>query len=65
MAARVDHAVTSGTFSLDGETEWGGGLGWRWANDEGRQSVDVLAWHQEYARFLGPCHQFVTPWHRL
>ncbi|MDX2436626.1 MAG: hypothetical protein QNL88_06195 [Acidobacteriota bacterium] len=37
-------------FSLDGEVELGAGLGWRWANDEGKKSVDVLAWY--YSRTL-------------
>ncbi|MCP4903224.1 MAG: hypothetical protein GY906_40195 [bacterium] len=32
-------------FSLDGETEIGVGFGWRWARDDGRSSVDVMAWY--------------------
>ncbi len=56
----VDPAYNSGfpilydarpkNFSLDGEVELGGGLGWRWANDEGKKSVDVMAWY--YSRTL-------------
>jgi len=32
-------------FSLDGETEYGGGLGWRWAKDDGTSSIDAMAWY--------------------
>jgi len=37
-------------FSLDGEVEYGAGLGWRWANEEGKKSVDLMAWY--YSRTL-------------
>lgn len=32
-------------FSLDGEREMGAGIGWRWANDEGKKSIDAMAWY--------------------
>lgn len=32
-------------FSTDGETEVGGGLGWRWADDGGERSVDAMLWY--------------------
>jgi hypothetical protein len=37
-------------FSLDGEVELGAGLGWRWANDEGKKSLDAMVWY--YSRTL-------------
>ncbi|MCU0302560.1 MAG: hypothetical protein MUC56_00660 [Thermoanaerobaculales bacterium] len=32
-------------FELDGETEIGGGIGWRSARDDGSAAIDLLAWY--------------------
>jgi hypothetical protein len=37
-------------FSLDGEEEIGAGLGYRWAREDGKKSIDVMAWY--YGRTL-------------
>jgi hypothetical protein len=37
-------------WSLDGETEIGGGLGYRWAREDGKSSIDAMAWY--YGRTL-------------
>jgi hypothetical protein len=37
-------------FSLDGETEIGAGLGFRWAKEDGKSSIDAMAWY--YGRTL-------------
>ncbi len=37
-------------LDLDGDLEYGGGLGWRWADEAGRNGVDVLVW--SYQRTL-------------
>jgi hypothetical protein len=37
-------------WSLDGETEIGGGLGYRWARDDGKSSIDAMVWY--YGRTL-------------
>jgi len=37
-------------WSLDGETEIGAGLGYRWAKEDGKSSIDAMAWY--YGRTL-------------
>lgn len=37
-------------WSLDGETEIGAGLGFRWAREDGKSAIDVMAWY--YGRTL-------------
>jgi len=32
------------SLDVDGDLEYGGGLGWRWADAAGRNGVDVLGW---------------------